>query len=417
MADLSFLKKNKRPIAILGLGLSGRAVADACLAAEVSFHVWDDNAERREQLKDIYPLKDFGQNLQDYEFLVPAAGIHPDHPILNKAHDEAMQIYSDVDLLLLSAPKAKVIGITGTNGKSTTTALIGHILQQAGINLEIGGNIGRAACSLASLGSDGVYVLEMSSYMLEITANPVADIAVLLNITPDHLEWHKTFEDYTAAKQKIFRQRKGYDPQVKIYGLSMAKTAAEITSLPEHPYLKGKHNEENILAAMEACRACGLEDKTILEHLLTFEGLSHRQKQVAIHEHITFINDSKGTNADATANALASYENIYWILGGMPKSDGIKALVPYHSKIHKAYLIGQASDAFAAELSGKIEHVICGVMAEAVAAAFKDALQDTEQAIILLSPACASFDQYQNFEQRGEDFVTQVHTVLKKEAP
>lgn len=413
MADLSCLKALSQPIAILGLGVSGRAVADACLAANVPFHAWDDNAENRERLKAQYPIEDFSNNLSYYQFLVPAAGIRPSHPILKKALDQNIKIMSDVDLLLLSAPDARVIGVTGTNGKSTTTALIGHILQAAGMNVAVGGNLGMAACSLPSLGSDGLYVLELSSFMLEISANPVADIAVFLNIAPDHLDWHQTMDHYTAAKEKIFRQRANKPPQIKIYGQSMGKGMPQMPDLPAHPFLKGLHNHENMIAAFEACRAVGLGEAAILQHMQSFQGLPHRQNIVATFENMTFVNDSKGTNPDATAKALASFDNIFWILGGQATDDRLNGLEKFYSKIRRAYLIGEASGEFASILDGHVPYDQCGILKKAVEAAFTDAQNVSSPVTILLSPACKSWDQYKNYEERGQDFVSCVYSLLE----
>jgi len=412
MADLSFLKTITQPIAVLGLGVSGQAVAEACLAANIPFHAWDENPDTRARLKDKYPIEDFTNNFSYYEFLVPSAGIKPSHPVMQKAAKANLKIFSDVDLLLQSAPRARVVGVTGTNGKSTTTALIGHILQQAGLKVAVGGNLGTAACSLPSLDEQGIYVLELSSYMLEISANPVADIAVLLNITPDHLDWHESMENYAAAKEKIFRQRPDHAPQVKIYGASMGKSDTDI-HLPAHPFLKGQHNQENMIAAVQVCRAVGLDDKTIFKHMLTFEGLPHRQKIVATYKNIRFVNDSKGTNPDATAKALASFDNIFWILGGQPTADKLNGLDTFYPKIRHAYLIGEASDEFATLLEGHIPYTKCEVMKAAVQQAFTAAQSYAEPATILLSPACKSWDQYPNYERRGDDFAAQVYSVLE----
>jgi UDP-N-acetylmuramoylalanine--D-glutamate ligase len=412
MADLSHLKNLLKDIAVYGLGVTGRSVADALLAANVPFAIWDDTPEKREQYKDKYPIKDFTGDLSGYAFLVPPPGMKQDHPVLQKA-----KIYSDIDLLLQSAPEAKVIGITGTNGKSTTTALIGHVLKEAGLNVAVGGNLGIAACTLPSLDETGIYVLELSSYQLEITQQPVADIGILLNITPDHLEWHGGFENYKAAKQKIFLQRPDRPSQVKIYGESLTRNAPEVPlELQNHPFLKGEHNQENIAATIQACRACGLDDAVITKHILTFEGLAHRQKRVGQYRNVAFINDSKATNVDSAAKALASFDNIHWILGGLPTEDMLNGLEDYFPKVKHAYLIGQASDAFAEILQGKVSYTKCNVMQKAVEKAFQEASQSSEKSVILLSPACKSYDQYTGFEQRGDDFVEQVQQLLQKAA-
>lgn len=410
MADLSFLRDTYKPIAVLGLGVSGLAVAEALHQAGVPFHAWDDTAERRADAKARFPVVDITQNLDDYAFMVPAAGIKPSHPVMQAATSIHLPIFSDVDLLLLSAPDATVIGVTGTNGKSTTTALIDHVLRHAGVSVAMGGNIGIPACSLPSLQAGGVYILELSSYMLEISANPVADIAVLLNITPDHLDWHGTMENYVAAKEKIFRQRLNHAPQVRVYGQSMPQNMGKMPLIVQ-PFLKGEHNAENIAATIAACRAVGLDDETILRHLQTFEGLAHRQKQVATIGSVTFINDSKATNTDSAAKALETFDNIYWLVGGMATDDKLNGLDRYFSKIHKAYLIGQASDEFAEILSGKLAFEECGTVKNAVAAAYSDAKNDVKPATVLLATACKSWDQYKNFEQRGDDFVAQVRLL------
>lgn len=407
MADFSFLKSLEKPVAIFGYGVSGKAVAQACEQAGVAHTVWDENSGYG---------TDFSNHLEDYAFLVPSAGVKPTHAVIREAIAKKIPVLSDVDLLLQSAPDATVIAVTGTNGKSTTTALIGFILEQAGKKVAVGGNIGQAACSLPSLDKDGIYVLEMSSYMLHITAQPVADIAVYLNITPDHIDWHGSFEHYQSAKERILRQRDNHAPQVRVYGMSMRPSTEDFSFLPPHDYLKGEHNLENRIAALQACRACGLDDATILKHMAVFQGLAHRQKNVAQYKHITFINDSKATNADATSKALSSYDNIYWILGGLPKSDGINGLDVFYPKIKHAYLIGQASAEFARTLDGSVPFTECGVMQNAIENAFYDAMNDDREAVILLSPACASFDQYKNFEERGDDFTARVTQLLQERA-
>lgn len=405
MADFSFLKTLDKPVAIFGYGVSGKAVAQACEQAGVPFAVWDE--------QNNYGT-DFSNHLEDYAFLVPSAGIKPTHQIIREAIAKHIPIYSDVDLLVQSAPDATVVAVTGTNGKSTTTALIGFILEQAGKQVAVGGNIGKAACSLPSFGSDGIYVLELSSYMLHNTANPVADIAVHLNITPDHIDWHGSFEHYKAAKERIFRQRDNRAAQVRIYGVSSKPTEVDFSFIPPHDYLKGEHNRENMIAAFMACRACGVDDATILKHMAAFQGLAHRQKKVATYKNIAFVNDSKATNADATSKALSSYDNIYWILGGVAKSDGINGLDVFYPNIKRAYLIGQASQEFARALDGALPFMECGDMQNAIENAFYDAMNDEQQAVILLSPACASFDQYKNFEERGDDFAARVTQLLQE---
>jgi UDP-N-acetylmuramoylalanine--D-glutamate ligase len=440
MADLSALSFSG-PIAILGLGVSGSAVADACVAARIPFAAWvDDEAARTEAAKK-YPIADIVARMGDYAALVPSAGIKPSHPVLVAARHHKVPILSDIDLLLRANPQARVVGITGTNGKSTTTALIGHILRAAGLRAEMGGNIGVAACRLPNLGADGVYVLELSSYQLAITADPVCDVAVFLNITPDHLDWHRDFDDYLGAKKKILNPRSGR-PLTAIIGIDTPDTAAlthdgktvtvstqkqadimvrgtslyegqnVIADLSYHAFLKGRHNFENMAAAFAVCRELGLAVDVIVKHMLSFEGLPHRQKKVRTIGHVTFINDSKATNADATSRALASFDSLFWIVGGLPKSDGIDGLEGFYPKIRQAFLIGEAEDRFAKKLDGHVPATRCGTLDVALRAAY-DAARDYVRvsgghAVVLLSPACASFDQFKNFEQRGDMFARYV---------
>jgi UDP-N-acetylmuramoylalanine--D-glutamate ligase len=451
MADLSYLKALGKPIAILGLGVSGAAVARACIDADVPFHAWDDNVERQKEF-DAH-IYNYTSVLTRYAALVPSAGIKPSHPILKAAHEKGIPILSDVDLLVRSAPGAMVIGVTGTNGKSTSTALIGHILKEAGVKAEVGGNIGRAACSLPGLKEDGVYVLELSSYQLDITASPVCDIAVVTNITADHLEWHGTIERYFASKEKITQLRNDRPHQVTIIGIDSLlseKLAKELqssesheviqistkkrtkhiyvtngilfdqgnqmTDLNAHKFLRGAHNHENIATAYAACRAYGLETDDIIPAIFTFEGLPHRQKNVGHWKQITFIDDSKATNADAARYALASFDRIYWILGGLAKDDGIDNLEDFYPKIKHAFLIGDASKRFAEKLQGHIPFAECGTLEKAVVEAFQLAQADHHASVILLSPACASFDQYKNYMERGDHFIRLAHHEIQKAA-
>ncbi len=452
MIDLHPLANTPKPLAVLGLGVTGLAVARAAKAAGVFFHAWDDNADRRAAHKDDFEIVDFSDDLSGYAALVPAPGIKPVHPVLQRAAAQRISVISDMDLLCRAAPHARVIGVTGTNGKSTTTALIAHILKSAGRKAEAGGNIGRAACDLPMLGADGIYVLELSSYQLAITADGVCDIAVILNLTPDHLDWHPDFDDYAAAKKRITRLRADRPQQTTIIGVDMPATQniaddmasapahcivtlstrkkadihvqggllfdgeTQIADLAAHEFLKGAHNFENMAAAFAACRAAGLTADKIVAGLFTFEGLPHRQKKVAQWRHIAFVNDSKATNADATAHALSSFDNIYWIAGGLPKTDGIDGLEIFYPKIRHAFLIGEAEKRFAAKLDGHLPYTRCGDMAHAIGEAFKAAQKDDKQAVILLSPACASFDQYKNFEERGDHFTALVGDLLAQVA-
>ncbi len=431
MADLSFLKSINKPLAILGLGVSGKAVAKACEQAGVAYHAWVDDETTRNALKNDFVLRDFSHDLSNYHALVPAPGIKPSHPIIRRAREQNIKILSDIDLLYLSAPDARFIGITGTNGKSTTTALIGHILEQAGKKVTVGGNIGVAACALPSFDKDGIYVLELSSYQLDITSNPVCDIAVLLNITEDHLDWHGDMAHYVAAKKKIFRpqHQKTQTAVIAVDSSVTKKIASELSPshnviavtpddavVTDHPFLKGVHNRQNIAVAFAVCSALGMSRDDIVKHMLTFEGLAHRQKRVATIGNIEFVNDSKATNVDATARALDSFDRIYWIAGGQPTAEGIDGLEKFYPKIRHAFLIGQAASAFAEKLNGHLTVTVSETMDRAVTDAYEAAKQSGQMATVLLAPACKSFDQYNNFEERGNHFERLAHALKKQVA-
>ncbi len=433
MADLSYLKKLDKPVAILGLGVSGAAVANACRDSNVDCHLWDDHEEKRQGfIDDGFDVIDFENDLSRYAAVIPAAGIKPNHPTIQKAIDQKIPFKSDIDLLYGSAPKATYIGITGTNGKSTTTALLSHILKSVGKNHAMGGNIGIGATSLPSFDADGVYVLEMSSYQLEITQQPIFDISVLLNITPDHLAWHGTMENYAAAKEKIFRT-KG-QKQTAIIGIDddISRTIAEklknsanhdvveISSsdtlpdgLDQIETLKGAHNQQNIAAAYAVCKKLGITDHDFVTAVQSFPGLIHRQQIVATINGITFINDSKATNAESTSKALDSFDNIHWIAGGEHKGDDLSVLKEWYPKVKRAYLIGEAAPLFEKDMIDTLKYSNCETLEKAVFEAFENA---SDGDIILMSMACASFDQYPNFEKRGEHFIALIEQLKQRQA-
>jgi UDP-N-acetylmuramoylalanine--D-glutamate ligase len=451
----------QRFAAVLGLGRSGLVAAQALRASDARVWAWDDDERARGQAA-AEGLRLVDLNYCDWsapEFLLISPGIphtHPaPHPAAARARAADKPIIGDVELLLRAQPDATYIGITGTNGKSTTTALIGHVLKEAGRRVETGGNIGASALGLAPLGVDGCYVLELSSYQLELTPSLDCRVAVLLNITPDHLDRHGGMAGYIAAKTHIFA---GTDEQrAAIVGIDDAPSralrdglvaeghprvvpisvegaapggiyvadgmliddldgrATKIAALASFARLPGKHNGQNVAAAYATARLLGLDAATIVAGIASFPGLAHRQEQVGEIDGIRFVNDSKATNGEAAAKALASYDNIYWIAGGLPKEGGLAATEPYWGRVRKAFLIGSAAADFAAELDGRVPHEICGTLDAAVAAGYAAARQQGGPATILLSPACASFDQFANFEARGNAFRADVAALL--EAP
>ncbi|OYX68539.1 MAG: UDP-N-acetylmuramoyl-L-alanine--D-glutamate ligase, partial [Rhodospirillales bacterium 35-44-4] len=381
---------------------------------------------------------------------------HPaPHPVLQAAkmweqeHQTPLEIMSDLELYIRMYPMHRYIAVTGTNGKSTTTALLGHLLTCANIPTAIGANFGIPVFDLPELNAEGIYVFEVSSYQLETTPSLSPLVGVLLNITPDHLERHGGWEGYKAAKEKIFVSHHKMPPiaiigidteateqineklkkqkRQKILTVSMkeeegdiykkgqelwikeAKGSRFIFNLKDLLTLKGVHNAQNVAVAFAALKSIGVEEETIIAGLKTFPGLVHRQEVVGNFSGITFINDSKGTNVDATGKALEIYNDIYWILGGLPKEDNLLDLQMYFPKIRRVFLIGASQTAFSEKLQGHVWYEKCNTLETATLEAFKWAQKDLKEnpswaPHILLSPACASWDQFKSFEERGEKF-------------
>jgi UDP-N-acetylmuramoylalanine--D-glutamate ligase len=440
-----------RTLAVLGLGKSGLVAAKALKASGATVWAWDDSAAQRAKLaaEGIEPVDLAMADWARIDALVLSPGIphtFPQaHPVAAKAKAASKPIIGDVELLLRAQPHARLLAITGTNGKSTTTALSGHILASAGRQVAVGGNIGTPALALPALGAAGIYVLELSSYQLEITPSLKPTVAILLNITPDHIDRHGDMAGYVAAKERIFQRQTAGDMAVvgiddatsramhdrllarkgpRVVAISSirpapggvsgaggklvddldgkAETLLDLTGIATLP---GEHNWQNTAAAYAAMRALGLQRGPILEGIRSYPGLAHRQELIATIAGVRYVNDSKATNADAAQKALVCYQPIYWILGGKPKEGGIESLKPLFPRIAHAYLIGEASAEFARALKGQVAATECGTLDRAVAAAHAQAQADRRPgAVVLLSPACASFDQFANFEQRGEAF-------------
>ena len=438
-------------VAVMGLARSGLVAAQALQQGGAKVMAWDDAAAKRDAAAAAgVPIVDLGAaDFAGVTVLVLSPGIphtYPKpNPVAARARAAGARIIGDIELLAQSRPNARYVGITGTNGKSTTTSLIGHIVAQSRRPVAVGGNLGTPALSLASLGADGVYVLEMSSYQLELTESLTFDVAALLNITPDHLDRHGGMDGYIAAKRRIFARQK--NPQTAILGLddepsramaaALARAGAQcvvpisaerrapggiyvengwliddmdgatkrILELRRAARLPGVHNWQNAAAAYAATRALGIDTGAIIAGLISFGGLAHRQELIATVDGVAYVNDSKATNADAAAKALACYDAIYWIAGGLAKEGGITSLAPFFPRIRHAFLIGKATEEFAATLEGRAPLSRCGELGRALAAARETALaQRKPGAVVLLSPACASFDQFANFEERGDVF-------------
>lgn len=441
--------------AVLGLGKSGISAANALLKSGVHVVAWDDKLESREKAKTFdIPIADLNVRNAwvNVDFLVLSPGIPhhfpKPHPAVKLAKKMGIPIISDIDLLFTACPEAFYIGITGTNGKSTTTALIHHILKDYLPRVEVGGNLGNPVLEFDPLNKGDYAVLELSSYQLDITPSLDLDIAVLLNITPDHINRHGSFKGYQHSKKRIFKAKTKKvtavisvddEPSLSIKkqlrrptkvipfsceeqqnnGISILNGALvvegkDIYDLRTLNNLKGKHNWQNIAAAYAVAKTIGIKSKDILHSIETFPGLAHRQEVVGQLAHITYVNDSKATNAEASAKALTSYENIYWLAGGQPKEGGVKSLIPLLETVQRAYLYGEAAEQFTTTLK---KHLPCWQgksMHDALQEATRDAIQSRKPAVVLLSPACASWDQFKSFEDRGDQFRDQVRHLIQQ---
>ena len=431
---------------VFGLGRSGNAAAAALAASGARVLAWDDRieavpdgCERFDFLNEDWPLLDGIVWSPGIPFLHPTP-----HPVAVHARRVGCPLVADIDLLVAARPDAVFVGVTGTNGKSTTTALLAHLLDTAGREAVAGGNIGAAALELPELGEGGTYVIELSSYQLELCQTAAFSVGIWLNLTADHLDRHGGLHGYAAAKSRLWSHAKPGD--IAIVGMSGSSgrneadraRAAGRTVLPiagsAYPgaalatedgllldsrngrptvivdlgscrSLPGEHNAENAAAATAAALSLGLTADEIAEGLKSFPGLAHRQERVRQIGKATYVNDSKATNAESTAKALVCYDNIYWIAGGLAKAGGIGPLAPYFSRIRHAFLVGDAAAGFGETLTESgIPASNDGDVLTALTQAHAAAQRDPQDSVVLLSPACASFDQWPSFEARGDAF-------------
>lgn len=446
-----------KTVAVFGLGSSGIASARSLLAGGATVAAWDDGeAGRSAAAREGVPLVDLAKaDWSQFSALVLAPGVpltHPEpHWTVRKAQDSGVEIIGDIEIFAREraahAPDAPFIGITGTNGKSTTTALIAHILRHAGRDVQLGGNIGRAVLTLDDPAPERFHVIELSSFQIDLTPTLKPTVGVMLNVTPDHLDRHGTIENYAAVKERLVDGAEvaavGLDDE---FGLAMLQRrvqkapaiafsaeksiapgysllddtiicsnrealAIKLASLGGIATLRGRHNAQNALAAIAAVREClnwiGQSSELDWQGALSsFPGLPHRMEEIGRIGNVLFVNDSKATNADSTEKALLSFpRDVFWIVGGKPKAGGISALEKYFGGVAKAYLIGESSEDFAQTLDGKVTFERSGTLDAAVAAAARDAKASTgAEPVVLLSPACASYDQFRNFEVRGDAF-------------
>ncbi|MEY3905312.1 MAG: hypothetical protein RIR59_135 [Pseudomonadota bacterium] len=412
--------------AVLGLARTGLATCRALMASGAEVLAWDNRDEARAAAPDGVQIADpMVADLTGFDGIVLSPGVPLNrHPIADRARQAHVPILGDIELFArarASLPPHKVVGITGTNGKSTTTALIHHILASAGLPARMGGNIGLPILSQEPLPEGGVYVLELSSFQIDLTQSLACDVAVLTNITPDHLDRYDSFADYAAAKERLFTLQ--HVDQVAVIATEddpsrmiasrinhrlfrvSSKNAGDQSAWPS---LQGPHNAQNVACARAVALALGVEAGAIEQALRSYPGLPHRMERVAERHGVLYVNDSKATNPTSTAPALAAFPVVHWIVGGQAKTKDLDACAPHFSHVKAAYVIGEAGPMFADLLSPHMPVIAAGTLEAAVQHAAHAAQPgDT----VLLSPACASFDQFRDFEARGDAFRAAVRTL------
>jgi len=447
-------------MAVFGLARSGLATVRALKEGGARVHAWDDREDSRVKAEGagarVSDFRDWPWERLNALVLSPGIPLtHPmPHAVVVQAREAGVPVIGDMELFAREmGARAPVIAVTGTNGKSTTTALIGHLLEACGFQAEIGGNIGKPVLDLDPPMPRTIYVLEVSSYQIDLAPNLRPSMGVLTNITPDHIDRHGSLEAYAAVKTRLIEQSEnsaiGIDdlPSAALFTrLSAAgKSAAPVSigkvlgrgvfvldgvlydsqggrsdrigDLTQAAHLPGAHNWQNAALAYAATKPWAKDVRSVADALMDFPGLSHRIEDVGRIGRVRFVNDSKATNADAAERALVCFDDVYWIAGGRSKEGGIESLVRHFPRIAKAYLIGEAAPAFASTLEGKLAYEMSGTLEAAVAQALIDASRSEARApVVLLSPACASFDQFKDFEQRGEVFRAAVAKLAMKEA-
>jgi UDP-N-acetylmuramoylalanine--D-glutamate ligase len=443
-----------KTVAVFGLGGSGLASCRALKAGGAEVVAADDNADSLAQAaKAGFVTANLREiSWTNFAALVLAPGVPLTHPAPHwtvlTARQNNVPVIGDIELFCRErkrhAPDAPFVAITGTNGKSTTTALIAHLMREAGHDVQMGGNIGTAILSLEPPRTGRVHVIEMSSYQIDLTPSLDPSVGILINVSEDHIDRHGTLANYAAVKERLVASVQpsgsaviGVDDNwcraaadrieqagTRVVRVSVRQPLAdgiyaerdlivranggarsEVARIGGVGSLRGQHNAQNAACAAAAALALGVKDEVIQQGLRSFPGLAHRMEQVGRRNGVLFVNDSKGTNADAAARALSSFNDIFWIAGGKPKTGGITSLAEFFPRIRKAYLIGEAAPEFATTLGMQVPHEISQTLDVAIASAARDAeAAGLAEPVVLLSPACASFDQYRNFEIRGNRF-------------
>lgn len=448
--------KNKKT-AVFGLGATGLATAEALVASGAQVFTWDESLAAREKSKNTAYHSSHPKNWPwaELQFLVLSPGIPltfpKPHAIVRKAKSAKVKIIGDLELFAMAIndlpedERPAIVSITGSNGKSTTTALITHILSEIGRDVFMGGNIGNPLMAMQPFQRDNVYVLELSSFQLDLASSLRSNISILLNVSPDHLDRHGDMARYLAAKQRIFYNQTENDIAIigvddehsqgvcavlsgrksskvipvstegalghGVYTLNgrlfynIGEKSGDAGAIDHIHTLKGAHNWQNAGAALAAVTALDVAPSVAIKAMERFSGLAHRLETITRIGDVDYINDSKATNAEAAARALTAYDNIFWILGGKAKEGGVQSLRNCMEKVRGAYLIGDSAEELEAQLAGSVPCVQCGNLAGAVSRASRDAQQSgLSDPVVLLSPACASYDQFKNFEERGDTF-------------
>ncbi len=435
----SIINYKNQDVGILGLGLSGLAAARVLLNSKANIFVFDDKKEKPSIIKKSNWINYNYWPWESIKTLVVSPGIpinnKEKHNAIKLAIDNKVKIINDIDLFVEIYPKAKIIGITGTNGKSTTAALLFHILKFNKIKSVICGNFGIPACSIDDPGEHGVIILELSSYQLDGAKSLSLDIATIINITPDHLDYHESFDRYVSSKLKIinFLKKNGifiYDKSNELLNKVIDTnkySSLKFSSVHEkeakgfindNNYLKGTHNAINASIAISIAKKLNIKDNKIELAIKRFEGLSHRMEPLYISKNFRIINDSKSTNGESTAAALKSFSNIFWIVGGKPKKDGIGQAKNFLDKVVEVFLIGNSTKFFSEEILKFNENVPineCITLKKATILAIKKSkISKLKNYVILLSPSAASFDQFESFEDRGNKFKKIISQQIKK---